>query len=357
MVKKKLLLYPDVMVRTYGLPRRIVKGMVVYLAGVMRFFAAISPSLLLLLMLATPRSGSGQGLPALAPLNPVASSRSGVYFQPFRNPAPGRWSTALALDYASLIEYNRLDQADYVLDSEILRLNFGAARDLGERAFLQLSASFGGAYSGFLDGFLDWYHGALGIRVSEREERPQDRFLYAINLPDGRNVRRSKSGLFLGDVSVGLGVRHSPTFQSVMSLTLPTSTGPKGYGKSVPSLAILNTLRAPLTSRLVYEGSIGVGLTPSHGPLMNLQRTAFLGISSGIRHRIWGSQSLFANLFYHSPYYQGTSLPALDRRELSLDFGWILTSRSGTEWRMGMTEDLEPGGPGVDLVLRVGRTF
>jgi hypothetical protein len=66
---------------------------------------------------------------------------------------------------------------------------------------------------------------------------------------------------------------------------------------------------------------------------------------------------LYANLFYHSPYYQNTTLPALDGRDLSLDFGWILAERGGSEWRVGLTEDLEPGGPGVDLVLRLGRSF
>jgi hypothetical protein len=100
-----------------------------------------------------------------------------------------------------------------------------------------------------------------------------------------------------------------------------------------------------------------VGYTPSHGDLANLQRTTLVAVSSGLRYRVWGSQSLFGNLFYHSPYYHDTSLPSLDRRELSLDFGWILETRGGGEWRVGLTEDLEPGGPGVDLVLRLGRTF
>jgi hypothetical protein len=108
---------------------------------------------------------------------------------------------------------------------------------------------------------------------------------------------------------------------------------------------------------MLYEGGFGAGFTPAHGALADRQHTGFIGVSSGVRHRLWSSQSLFANLFYHSPYYHGTGLPALDRRELSLDFGWMLTAGDGGEWRVGLTEDMEPGGPGVDLVLRVGRTF
>ncbi|HEX7337503.1 MAG TPA: DUF3187 family protein [Gemmatimonadales bacterium] len=326
------------MVRTYAALQRVVKG------------AALG-----LILGATP--GLGQGLPAFAPLNPVATSRSGLYFQPYREPAPRRWVSSVQLDYGSIIEYNQLSPALYVLDTEILRLTFGASRDLGRRTFISLSGSAQGAYSGFMDGFLDWYHGALGIRVSEREQRPQDRFLYSVTLPDGRTVARSSTNLFLGDMRVGLGVRLNQSLQTMLSLTLPTSTGPEGYGRGVASLSALTTLRTPLEPRWMFEGSLGIGVTPTQGELSRYQRTTFLALSSGVRYRIWGSQALYGNVFFHSPYYQGTSLPALDRRELSLDFGWVLESRAGGEWRVGLTEDLEPGGPGVDLVLRVGRSF
>jgi hypothetical protein len=345
------------MKRTYDPARRIVKGMGAYLLRVPRYAVMCSRALLLVLVLATPRPSRAQGLPEYGPLNPVAASRSGLYFQPFREPEAGSWRQAVTLDYASVIEYNRLDQADYVLDSEVLRLSFAVSRDIGRRTFLALSGSIGGAYAGFLDGFLDWYHGKLGITVGERERRPQDRFTYSITLPDGRTVTRARPDLFLGDVRAGLGFRVTSQLQTLVSVTLPTSTGPEGYGRGVPSAAVLNTLRVQLTPRLIYEGSLGAGVTPAHGRLADLQNTAMLAISSGLRHRIWGSQSLFANLFYHSPYYHDTTLPALDRRELSLDFGWILQTRGGGEWRAGLTEDLEPGGPGVDLVFRVGRTF
>jgi hypothetical protein len=313
--------------------------------------------IIVVLALATPRWGLGQGLPEFAPLNPVGSSRSALYFQPYREPAPGRWTTAVALDYASVIEFNRLPPADYVLDSELLRLSLGLSRDLDDRTFVSLGASLGGVYAGFMDGFLDWYHGALGIRVSERERRPRDQFLYAITLPDGRTVQRARSDLFLEDIRLGFGVRHTSKLQTVVSLTLPSSTGPAGYGRGVPSVGVLNTFRTRLNPRLVYEGSIGVGFTRSHGSLPNLQRETSVAVTSGLRARVWSRQSLFANLFYHSPYYYDTTLPSLDRRELSLDLGWILESRRGGEWRIGLTEDLEPGGPGVDLVLRFGRTF
>jgi hypothetical protein len=311
----------------------------------------------LLAGLALPAAGRAQGLPSYAPINPVAASRSGVYFQPFQVPHPGRWTSSLALDYANTIEYNQLPAASYVLDSEILRLRLRAARDLDRRAFLQLDADVGGAYNGFLDGFLDWYHGLLGIDIPERKKRPRDAFLYEITLPARDSIQRRASDLFLGDVRAGLGIRLTPKLQTLLSITLPTTTGPAGYGRGVPSASLLSSVRLVLDPRVIYEGSLGLGYTPSHGALASVERTVFVAGSSGLRYRFWGRQSLYANLFLHSPYYHRTTLPGLDRRDMALDFGWLLATRRGPEWRIGMTEDPEPGGPAVDLTFRLGVGF
>lgn len=339
--------------RSYGAGGGFVKPGYLLLPVIPRAAAA----LVALALVALPLAAGGQGLPAFAPLNPVAASRTGLYFQPYRDPRPGRWSKLIALDYASTIESERLPAAGLLLDSEILRLRVGLARDLGPRTFVQVGAELGGAYAGFLDGFLDWYHHVLGIRIPERDRRLQNDFLYQIQLPDAVPSERSSSDLFLGDVRLGFGVRPSHAVQTVLSLTLPTSTAPEGYGRGVLSAGLLNTVRLPVRPRLIYEGSLGLGYTPSHGDLGPFQRELLVAGSSGLRFRFWGRQSLYANLFYHSPYYHDTTLPALDQRELSLDFGWILATRRGPEWRIGLTEDLEPGGPAVDLIFRLGAGF
>jgi hypothetical protein len=343
------------MVPTYRPALGFVKP--VYLVRVSLHALARRMPGLLLAGLALPPVGRAQGLPSYAPINPVAASRSGVYFQPYREPRAGHWTTSLSLDYASTIEYNQLSAASYVLDSEILRLRLQAARDLDRRAFLQLDAEVGGAYNGFLDGFLDWYHRLLGIKIEERERRPRDAFLYEITLPGKSTIERRPSNLFLGDVSAGLGIRLTPKLQTLLSITLPTTTGPAGYGRGVPSASLLSSLRLVLDPRVVYEGSLGLGYTPSHGALASVERTVFVAASSGLRYRFWGRQSLYANLFLHNPYYHRTTLPGLDRRDMALDFGWLLATRRGPEWRIGMTEDPEPGGPGVDLTFRLGVEF
>ncbi|HUQ16124.1 MAG TPA: DUF3187 family protein [Gemmatimonadales bacterium] len=315
------------------------------------------PLLALLILLLLPEWVLAQGLPSLRPINPVAASRSGVSFEPFRDPRPGRWVADVGLEYASTIEYDGLPEASFLLDSELLRVRATVSRDLSPKTFVLAEAELLGAYDGIFDGLLEWYHDLLGIEIPERERRPRNDFLYAADLAGRGPLLREPEDLFLGDVRLGVGLRVHPRVQSLVALTLPTNTGPAGYGRGEVSASLLNTARLPLTPRLVFEGSLSGGYTPSHGPLTGWQRELFLAGSSGLRWRFWGRQSLYGNLFLHSPYYHDTALLALDRRDLSFDFGWILAGNGGRELRVGMTEDLEPGGPAVDLVFRVGGRF
>jgi hypothetical protein len=315
------------------------------------------PFLALLVLLLLPEAVPAQGLPPYRPISPLAASRSGVTFESFHPPRAGRWVADVGIEYASTIESNQLTGASFYLDSELLRARAAVTRDLSLRTFILAEAELLGAYAGVFDGFLEWYHGVLGIEVPERERRPKNDFLYAADLPEGGVVRREPADIFLGDLRLGVGLRPSRRVQTVLALTLPTNTGPAGYGRGVMSVALLNTARLDLAPRLVFEGSLAGGYTASHGPLAASQRELFLAGSSGLRWRFWGRQSLYGNLFLHSPYYRDTGLPSLDRRDVALDFGWILAGTGGKELRVGMTEDLEPSGPAIDLVVRIGGNF
>lgn len=319
--------------------------------------SGVQPLLLALALLLLAPAALAQGLPAYRPINPVAASRSGLGFEPFRVPVPGRWQADVGLEYASTIEFNQNDDASYYLDSELFRARTKVYRDLSRRAFLLAEAELLGAYDGVLDGFLEWYHDLLGIEIPERERRPRNDFLYAADLPDRNAVLRRPGDLFFGDLRLGAGFRVHPRLQSILAVTLPTNSGPPGYGRDVVSASLLNTLSLPLASRLLLEAGLAGGYTPTTGALGPEQRELFAAGNAGLRWQFWGRQSLYGNLFLHSPYYHDTGISALDQRDLSFDFGWILAGDHGREVRIGMTEDLEPKGPAVDLVFRFGAGF
>ena len=297
----------------------------------------------------------GAQLPFHEPLNPTSAIRTPLYAQPYRAFDPrGGWQPRLGLAYGNAIESDTHGTSSYLLDAEAMRLTIGASRDLGPRAFVAVQTGVAGTYAGFADGFFVWYHGLIHFRQPERTARPRNEFAWRFILP-GTTVERTPVALALADTRATIGLRHGQSLQSALSVTLPTATG--GLGRGVPSVALVHTVHNEVSSRLLFEGTFGTGATPRHGPLAPWQRTFFASASTGVAIRLFGAQSVYGSFFWHSPYYRGTNLRSLDRHELTADFGWLARGADGREWHVGLTEDLGPGDPGIDLILTVGRTF
>lgn len=296
---------------------------------------------------------AAQGLPPYSSMNPMVTSRTGLGSQPYGR-ATGRWHVGVITDYASPIEYASAPNAFYLLDAELLRVEVTATRNVRKHAFVLLQGSVNGAYAGFLDGFLAWYHDLVGLHVAARDIRPRNTFGYQLDLPDGRRFTYSPSDAYLGDVRLGAGVRHSPHWQTMVSFTLPTSTGPEGYKRGVVSANAITTLTSAFAKRFTYEGTFGTGYSPAHGALSTLEHTTFLMVTQGVRARVTGPFHLYANLIYHSALYHDTGIQGLDGRELTIDTGGFFKFKRGPEWILGLTEDLEPSGPAIDVGFRLG---
>ena len=299
-------------------------------------------------------TAAAQSLPPYASMNPMVTRRTGLATLP--RVEPGKpWRVTWVTDYANTLEYVDAPPLQYVQDAELLRLDVTVTRSLGQRGFLIGGTSFEGAYHGFLDGFLDWYHDLLGLNLPARELRPRNEFAYQLITP-GESATYESSGGFLGDLRLGAGLRLSPHFQTALIVTLPTNTGPAGFRRGVVSVNATSTLRTAFGRRgaFVYEGTLGAGYTPAHGDFEPLQQTVFLMISQGLRARIAGPLHLYTNFIYHSALYHDTGTRSLDSRELTIDVGGFLKFRRGPEWILGLTEDLEPSGPAIDVSFRIG---
>lgn len=309
------------------------------------------------LWVASASSLPAQGLPAYVPINPVTTSRSALYFQPVEALAP-RWRATLQFDWSSLIEHQR--GAPFttrgLVDAEILRLDATVVRDLGPDRFVLASIGVAHVSDGVLDAFFDWFHTTFGFPGGHRNRRPRNEFEYRVRTPDGGCCRPyERPALMLTDSRLGLGIRHSAATQSLLFITLPTTTHSRGYGRGVGSANAVITARVEPEPRMHLEGSVGLGWTPRHGELAAHQRVLFWSASGGGRYRFWGRQALFFNVFFQSAGYRGMELDGYDRYELTGDMGFLL--RPGRNWPeliLALTEDLKPSGSAVDATFRIG---
>ena len=141
------------------------------------------------------------------------------------------------------------------------------------------------------------------------------------------------------------------------TITLPTTTT-SGYGKGVPSLGLMLAGQSDLDPRLRVEGTTGLGFTPrSHLALRPYEKEVFFSMGGGFRWRFYRGASMFGTLWWHTPYYARTTIAGLDRPDMTFDFGWIFRTHAGAEWRVGMSEDPLPSGPGVDAVFKASRSW
>ncbi len=313
--------------------------------------------LLILLLGAAPLAG--QSLPLHRPLNPVASGRSALAAQPYVAWSPFGARLAVSVEYGNAIELERSPDSlgTWLLDAELMRTAVTWTRDLGPRGVLSRRGEVSGSYAGFADGFFVWYHGLINFRQPEREARPRNTFGGRLEIPGGPALELEPRKLALGEVRATVGLRHGLAQQTAVTLALPTVVPRGELGRGVPSLGVVHTLRLEPVPRVVFEGTLGAGITPKQGALADYQRVLMMSGSTGLRIRLWGGQSVYGYFFYHSPYYAGTRLPSLDAEEVTGDFGWIMRDARGREWRIGFSEDLAPGDAGIDLILKVERTF
>ncbi|HEX9164674.1 MAG TPA: DUF3187 family protein [Gemmatimonadales bacterium] len=296
-----------------------------------------------------------QELPALRPINPIISSRSALGFTPVV-PRGSGWSFGITMDHGNVIEAQERPPERIVIDGELTRLDLALSRELGPRWFVAARVPIEAADGGFLDGFVDWWHGLFGFDEVVREERPSNVYEYSLGLPDSSLIVRDAGQPGLGDIHLMAGFRHTPGWQTAVTVALPTSTRPVGFQLGTVAVAATTTWRSRLKwDRLTYEGSLGLGYTPSEGDLADRQRRWFAQASSGLRWRALGLQSVYANLYYHSGAYHDTELSMLSASDLSLDFGFLLKpGAGGPEILAGLTEDLYVFGPAVDMVFRLG---
>jgi hypothetical protein len=295
----------------------------------------------------------GQMLPAHYPINPTSNARSGLYSQPYVDRQSG-WNLGMVAEYASAAEFERNGALEYTQDDEIMRTDFIASRDLGARSFLLLRAGVNGVYDGVADRALNSYHRLIRYDMPSRDRRPINEYGYWFKLPNGTLVTRKRPELYLGDLRIGLGVRASDAVQGVLSLTLPTSTGPEGFGRHVGSVNGIVTARKMIGPRVFGEMTAGLGYTPTQGDLTDFQRTLFASASAGLRVGLTQHGSLYGSLFSHSPYYKDTGLRELNIHEISAEFGWVHQRPNGREWRLTMIEDFVQNDPGIDVGIKIG---
>jgi hypothetical protein len=292
------------------------------------------------------------GLPPWAPQNPIEANRSVLFAPPLMMPR-GDWGLSFALDYASAIELYSSSGRGMTLDAELGRLQVWLTRRIDGRWFAFGQVQIQGAYDGFMDRFIDWYHSILGVPYVAREQRPLNEYRYSITYERGRSIEYGPVDLGIGDSRIGVGRMLGEHAQVLLVLGLPTSTAP-GYRAGTLQTGLILMGEAPLLPFATVSGSIGVGFTPRTGTLAAFENIFFASFSGGTRVRLSWRNFLYANLFVQTPPFHDTGLRPMDLVDFTIDLGWMFRIDPRTELWVGIVEDPFPDGPALDVAFRFG---
>jgi hypothetical protein len=242
-----------------------------------------------------------------------------------------------------------------LLDAEIGHLTFAGTLKLSPQLFLLAMGGVQGAYAGFMDDFLNWYHGLFGIPYPARAMRPINKFAYYFQTGTERQSFKPV-GLTLLDTTLGVGWMLGERLQLLTVVVVPTAYV-DGYASHTVEFGAMLTYQTPfLWSWLQLQATLGVGATPRAGGglLQPHQNVVFDSLSLGLKARLSERNFLYANFFLQSPIYKNTGDPPLDISDGSLDFGWMFRTDSDWEFFAGITENPIANGIALDVVFVLG---
>jgi hypothetical protein len=152
-------------------------------------------------------------------------------------PAQGAVDAIVSLDYSNTFFDHSSNQWDVLIDMEMAVLGIDVAYGLSSRWALRLDLPIISMSDGFLDGFLENLHDALGVGNYDRKNRPQNRFAYSASksgtlLFDGRPDKFEPADMTLSAQYALLQPKLGRPLTSslLISLKLPTGNESAGLG-------------------------------------------------------------------------------------------------------------------------------
>jgi len=279
---------------------------------------------------------------------------------PFERADPvgaGVVSADLWLGYSNIFEQDSSATHQVFLDTErlltALTVRWGAAErvELGGRVTLETTGG------GILDGFVHWYHEALGFGQANRDRFPQDG--YSQELSDGG------PDLLLDIPRRTLGVEDVQVFGTWL-----LARGADGRG----ALSLRGTLRAPVATNTVgteradgallalarvpagawyLHGMLGAGAVRASPELDGVLRSwsGFFGVA--VERSLGAHVAAVAQVQLASPLLAGFDHRELDWPASNLVLGLAGAWREGWSWDASFQEDVPADTPAIDFTLSV----
>lgn len=194
---------------------------------------------------------------------------------------------------------------------------------------------------GFLDSFIERWHGFFGLPNGGREFAPRNRYKYRY-VRDGvtvLNVQDSSTGL--GDVQLSTGWQWRDSAALRGMLKLPSGDENHLAGGNLGGALWLDTA-LPFARASAWSGyvSAGASLNDQAGVLASLQNRAAAFAGAGLSYRVLSRLQVTSQFYAHTPLYRDTDLEALKKPGLQFVLGGSYRISETLNFLLAFQEDL-----------------
>jgi hypothetical protein len=260
---------------------------------------------------------------------------------------PRHVQVQLTLDVANSAKLGDVVDESITLDGETYRLALSARLGLSDWLEAGVELPFVFHRQGVFDGFIEDWHGLLGLPDGDRAKLPKNALDYSYRFQGQELVAIRSDQQGLGDVRLFAAAslyRAEDGGRELSlrgSLKLPTGNGARLLGSGGTDLAIsLNAVeRLWSSSGLTGFGRLGLLALGSGDVLATRQRHAVAFGGLGLSWRPWSRVDLKAQLEGYGPFYQ-SELPQLGTTSVQLTVGGTIHLGRSTTLDLAVGENL-----------------
>jgi hypothetical protein len=267
-------------------------------------------------------------------------------------PAAGEWQAAAAIDYSAIHFHQDNRDWDFLVDLEMTTFNLALTCAVSPGVALSFDLAAVNMGGGFLDGFLENYHDALGVSNYGREERPKNEFAYQVRRQGELWLRGESSEWQMADSVVSALIRlpapdsvRNLQHALITSLKLPLGDAEAGTGSGAWDFGLYWTAAYHPGSWSFYlmPGVALISDPRNNGPEVTA-RNSYSLVAGAAYHYSDRWRWLVQMNGFSSPI-QRTGIGELDNGAVELAFGFHY--RLNPRWRIefAFSEDLTRAAP------------
>lgn len=271
-------------------------------------------------------------------------------------PSPGRatilgkgdMEARLSFDLANNFAHHLNGHEAVMLDGETLRSTLSLYRGFTANFEAGLELPIVSHSGGFLDGFIEGWHGFFGLPNGTRAQEPENRLLYFYKKNGGTRLQVSDSSTGIGDLRLTgatqlySGGDTSLALRGLMKFPTGDSRDLAGSGSTDLALWLSADRHFDLGNwgEAALFGSLG-GLAMTDGDVLRGQQRNFVGYGSlGAGWSPLEKLALKFQFSSHSPFYRGSDLVEVDAFSTMLVVGGTIAFSEKTALDIGVSEDV-----------------